>query len=265
MYPVAYIAIVFLVSVHFTLSTPFGRTQIPSCQYPSLTTSTYIYFTTPTDPNFLFSIKTPWTNFYDDDLRGVLPMKGFQLSPMPSSSRDEICGWRHVESVTVTFIYHGDISYRPKYTAETPLRLMSRNVDRFVNISRHAAHSDHQRTVPLNETLARIHNLLYGYSPDKDIIILLCEILIPILLFCLAYFLVLLVFKYFIDKDEENKQNELNEMQSYSMERLGGTESNGPINDPQRQTVPKAIYDGRVQTPLPSYTSSVYSRDENGH
>ncbi|KAF2715177.1 hypothetical protein K504DRAFT_457344 [Pleomassaria siparia CBS 279.74] len=149
----------------------FHPQEIPGCQYPSLTSSAYIYFTTPDDPNFAFSIKTSWTITYEKMLRKALPVGGFTLVDEPLIDRSEICDWKSLDSVVVGGIRGGDINYHlaiktPKPAPAHPPLDTPR---------------DNTPPTPSRTTLVRIRNVILSTSPVCDFALMIMSVISTIL------------------------------------------------------------------------------------
>lgn len=215
-----------------TASSQLVPNEIPGCQYPSLTSSTYIYFTDPSDSKFAFSIKTGWTDTYDDILRQAITASGFNLSAgyNPSDSMS-LCSWVNLGSVVVKGLHRGDISYR-EFPYTKPYR------------------------VPSNETMTRIRNILLDNSPDHDFSILMLTICLPIatigVMYALAYWL--LIRK--VNPSTSSPDMELESMDYRRNSDLASPEKPNPFQTISSPPMPKEI---KRRDSGPSPLSKVYS------
>jgi hypothetical protein len=88
----------------------------PDCQYPSITSvsSNFIYFTSPNESDFQFSIYTEWDRWYPNVLRSALLQAGFSLgmAAHENESKADNCGWHDVGSVSVGGWDRGTITFK---------------------------------------------------------------------------------------------------------------------------------------------------------
>jgi len=84
----------------------------PGCQYPSTASSSYTYFTSPNESDFLFSIYTEWTKWYPSILRNALEQAGFSLEPTGGKNQTSACGWTGAGSVTVGSWDRGTVTFK---------------------------------------------------------------------------------------------------------------------------------------------------------
>ncbi|KAF2680712.1 hypothetical protein K458DRAFT_91243 [Lentithecium fluviatile CBS 122367] len=84
----------------------------PGCQYPSPGSGHYIYFASPNESDFQFSIYTEWDTWYPNVLRSALSQAGFTVKLQRGKNETGNCGWTEVESVKVAGFNRGDISFK---------------------------------------------------------------------------------------------------------------------------------------------------------
>jgi hypothetical protein len=120
MRPLSSIFLVFLSSLSLALSQRLflNAPLLPraDCQYPAITSGSnnYIYFTSPNDTDFQFSVYTEWDRWYPNVLRSALVQAGFTLG-LPDGmklSRTDNCGWDNAGTVMVGGWERGTVTFK---------------------------------------------------------------------------------------------------------------------------------------------------------
>lgn len=125
-------------------------------------TQNNVFFHSPTESQFNFTIATKYLKFYPRTLAQWLEVDGFRVANASSMPDAELCGWMFTEAVIVDGIVRGTVGYkysgRENDTDQVSLPRVPRH---------HIPAHMHKRLD--DETLHKIEAILRNNSPDADI------------------------------------------------------------------------------------------------
>ncbi|KAF2733487.1 hypothetical protein EJ04DRAFT_524426 [Polyplosphaeria fusca] len=189
---------------------------------------TYIHFVTSKDPNFFFSIRTAWTETYDDVLRNAIHTSGYFdiTNELYKKDRVFLCnGWISYRTIQVAGIEHGEIEYKAKNASAGGLR-------------------------PSNETLVRIEEILLAHAPDHDVLVLALWIVVP----SLASSMLVVIFMTFMNRsnqqDSSAKTANTNEADDIELQSMKSEASAAPPYSREDPIMPEQarIREPRIDT-----------------
>ncbi|XPS99424.1 hypothetical protein M3J09_008601 [Ascochyta lentis] len=151
------------------LQPPSPPTHHPSTCFARYTnywdaTENYVFFNSPNETHFNFTITTKYLKFYPKTLAQWLEASGFHIVNASTIPDSELCGWLSGASVQSNGRIRGTVGYKYNRAvvdvgSDASLRAM---------VPRHHI-ATHMNTRPSAQTLHRITTILRENAPDADI------------------------------------------------------------------------------------------------
>lgn len=161
---------------------PLFPNRVEGCQYPSSDAGTYIYFNSPNESDFKFSIFTYWSRYYPDKLKSALVLGGFSLEGLHGAAKTDMCGWNKWDTVEGMIWHRGDVNFKDTrvhnpspHDAKPHKSRLTRHILRAAIVLSPPPHRS-----PSNTTLSTIHQILVDNAPSEDVVAFIHDILAPI-------------------------------------------------------------------------------------
>ncbi|KAJ4340203.1 hypothetical protein N0V95_007584 [Ascochyta clinopodiicola] len=129
-------------------------------------TESYVFFNSPNETHFNFTIVTKYLKFYPKTLAQWLHVSGFQVVNASTLPDSELCGWLSAVPVEVNGRLRGTVGYRYSGHRKTVVADTG-NASLQTITPRHHVYN-HMNTRPSDQTLRTVTAILRANAPDAD-------------------------------------------------------------------------------------------------